>query len=181
MKPKVKNFSSYSPSDLYALYEDVYFSSEGMIETLDDKYPDLESFEDDISTLQCIPGAIALAAEIDQEPVAYLTIRPRSQSRLRHTSDLNMGVAQASRGLGLGKLILRTGLEHASASPELEIVYLMVWSDNLPAVRLYERMGFETLTVLSRDAKIDDSYRDGLLMRKFVDKRNAQQMNAADR
>lgn len=171
MKPKIKFFSSYSPSNLYALYEDVYFSSEGMSESLEDKYPDLECFEEDMSILQSTPGAIALAAEINKKLVAYLTIRPRRQSRLRHTADLNMGVAQDSTGQGLGRLILLKGLEHAFATPELEIVYLMVRSDNVPAVRLYEKMGFELLTVLSRDTKIGDSYHDGLLMRKFVDKK----------
>jgi len=170
MKPTIKDFSSYSPADLYTLFQDVYSSSEGMSETLEDKYPCLNDFEEDIVALQSLPGAIALAVEIVQEPVAYLTIRPRKQSRLRHTADLNMGVAHAARGQGLGGLVLQAGLKRASASPELEIIYLMVRSDNTPAIRLYEKMGFETLAILSRDTKIAASYFDGLLMRKFVDR-----------
>jgi RimJ/RimL family protein N-acetyltransferase len=170
MKPVIKDFSRYAPADLYALYQDVYSSSEGMSETLEDKYPRLEDFEEDVVALQRLPGAIALAVEVAGRPVAYLTLRPRRQSRLRHTADLNMGVAHAARGQGLGSLILQAGLERASASPDLEILYLMVRSDNTPAIRLYKKMGFEELSVLSRDTKIGDAYLDGLLMRKFVER-----------
>ena len=44
----------------------------------------------------------------------------------------------------------------------------MVRSDNEAAIRLYRHAGFEQLAVLDRDTKIGDSYRDGILMRKFV-------------
>jgi len=169
MKPTIKDFRSYSPADLYSLFRDVYSSSDGMSETLEEKYPCLNAFEKDIVVLQSLPGAIALAIEIAQAPVAYLTIRPRQQSRLRHTADLNMGVAHATRGQGLGGLVLQSGLERACDSTELEIIYLMVRSDNIPAIGLYKKTGFETLAILSRDTKIATTYYDGLLMRKFVD------------
>ena len=169
MIPTIKEFNAYSPAKLYALFKDVYSSSAGMSETLEEKYPSLRAFEEDMVALQSLPGTIVLAAEIGQKPVTYLTIRPRRQSRLRHTADLNMGVAHAARGQGLGAAVLEAGLERAAASPELEIIYLMVRSDNAPAIRLYKRMGFETLTILSRDTKIGASHFDGMLMRRFVD------------
>jgi ribosomal protein S18 acetylase RimI-like enzyme len=118
--------------------------------------------------LKHLPGAIAFAVEVAGLPVAYLTIRPRSQSRLQHTADLNMGVAYPARGHGFGSLILQAGLECTSASSELEIIYLMVRSDNLPAIHLYKKMGFEELAILNHDTKIGDTYFDGILMRKFV-------------
>ncbi len=170
MKPVIKDFNYCVSADLYALYQDVYSSSEGMSETLEDKYPCLDDFEEDLVALKRLPGAIALAVEVAGRSVAYLTIRPRRQSRLRHTADINMGVAHSARGQGLGNLVLQAGLKHASASSELEILYHMVRSDNAPAVCLYKKMGFEELAVLSRDTKIGDAYFDGLLMRKFVER-----------
>jgi len=165
----IKEFSSCSPAGHYALFKDVYSSSDGMSENLEDKYPDLVSRERDMTVLLNLPDAIALAAEIDNKLVAYLTIRPRPQSRLRHTADLNMGVAREFRGHGLGRGILQAGLDRARAAPGLEIVYLMVRADNTPAIHLYQQAGFDTLTVLHRDTKVCGSYFDGILMRKFVD------------
>ncbi|HDS44522.1 MAG TPA: N-acetyltransferase [Methanomicrobia archaeon] len=65
-------------------------------------------------------------------------------------------------------MILQAALERASASAELEILYLMVRADNEPAIRLYKKMGFEVVAILSRDTRIGDAYFDGLLMRTFV-------------
>jgi len=169
MAPEIKNFSSCSSAEVYTLFADVYSSSDGMSETLEEKYPDFASFERDFVALQSLPGAIALIAEIAHKPVAYAVIRPRPQSRLRHTADLNMGVARESRGQGIGRLILQAGIDRARATPGLEIVYLMVRSDNAPAICLYEKVGFDTLSVLDQDIKIKDSYFDGILMRIFVD------------
>jgi len=77
----IKEFSSCSPAGLYALFKHVYSSSDGMRENLEDKYPDLASRERDMTVLLNLPDAIALAAEIDNKLVTYLTIRPRSQSK----------------------------------------------------------------------------------------------------
>jgi hypothetical protein len=48
MKPAIKDFNCFAYADLYALYKDVYSTSEGMSETLDDKYPCLEDFIEDL-------------------------------------------------------------------------------------------------------------------------------------
>ena len=80
-----------------------------------------------------------------------------------------MGVVRSARGQRIGEVLLQAALARAIASPELEIVYLMVRSDNAPAVRLYEKAGFEALATLSRDTKIEVSYFNGLLMRRFLD------------
>ena len=79
-----------------------------------------------------------------------------------------MGVAAAARGRGLGSLMLRAAFDRVAAESAIEIVYLMVRADNEAAIHLYRNAGFEQLAVLDRDTKVDDSYRDGVLMRKFV-------------
>jgi len=72
------------------------------------------------------------------------------------------------QGRRLGSLMLQAALDRAAAERIIEIVYLMVRSDNDAAIRLYRNAGFEQLAVLDRDTKLGDSYRDGILMRKFV-------------
>jgi len=168
MMPSIDEFGTFAVADLYELVSDVYTTCEGMSETLGDKYPTLESFERDVAELSERPGAMGLIASVDGRPLGYLTIKPKREAKLRHTAELNMGVRHEARGRGLGKLLLTEALRRARESPELEIVYLMVRADNIAAVSLYEKLGFERLAVLDYDTKSGDSYYDGLLMRKFV-------------
>jgi len=169
----LNEFRNYSAVELYDLFQEVYSSSDGMSELLKDKYPGARQLEEDVEALNCLPGAVSLVIEVDRKPAGYVIIRPRTQSRLRHTAELSMGIAPAARGRRLGSLLLQAALDRVAAEHAIEIVYLMVRSDNDAAIRLYRKAGFEQLAVLDRDTKIGDSYRDGILMRKFV--RNATQ------
>jgi ribosomal protein S18 acetylase RimI-like enzyme len=166
--PLVRDFYCFSEDDLYALFVDVYSSSDTMSEILADKYPDSRSLVRDMATIKNLPGAVTLATDIDGKPVAYVIVRPRSQARLRHTADLAMGVARGARGQGLGQLVLRAALDQVRAVAVIEIVYLMVRSDNAPAIHLYEKAGFEVVAVLDRDTRIGDAYFDGILMKKRI-------------
>lgn len=167
MTIEICEFFAYSSTDLYRLYQRVYSSSEGMSETFAEKFADLDAFALDIASRQQ-SGGIALVAAIDGKPLAYATITPRRQSRLRHTAELNMGVASSARGQGCGERLLRAALERAQRSPAIEIVYLTVRADNAAALGLYRKLGFEQLTRLERDTKMADRYFDGILMRRFV-------------
>ncbi len=63
----------------------------------------------------------------------------------RHSTTLGevyvVGIDPASQGLGLGKVLVDAGLRHLRDGGA-EDVLLYVESDNVPAVRLYERLGF---------------------------------------
>src|SRR4030095_4769921 len=96
--PVLNDFRSDSAGELYGLLQEIYSSSDGMSELLEDKYPDVRRLEEDVEALYRLPGAVALVAEVDGKPAGYLVIRPRAQARLRHTAELSMGIAPAARG-----------------------------------------------------------------------------------
>ena len=166
--PTINPLSQYPIAELYAMFRDIYSSSAGMSETLEERYPTRKSLAEEINSLVNQAGTIALAAEIASRPVGYLTIKPRRQAKLSHTADLNIGVIEAMRGAGIGNTLLKTGITRALASAELEIIYLMVRADNTPALRLYEKNGFSRLATMKNDIKIGNDYFDGLLLRRFV-------------
>ena len=54
-----------------------------------------------------------------------------------------LGVSPAAQGIGLGRVLLHTGMAYLSARG-LRTVILYVDGDNTSAVRLYEGAGFRT-------------------------------------
>ncbi len=60
----------------------------------------------------------------------------------------HVGVTQSERGSGIGELLIRRGLEtHWQARPGREL-RLTVEIDNVPAIRLYRRLGFAPWLIL---------------------------------
>ena len=62
-----------------------------------------------------------------------------------------VGVDPAEQGSGLGRLLTAVGLRHLAGTVAdgrpLDEVLLYVDADNVPAVRVYRRLGFDVATV----------------------------------
>lgn len=156
-------------ADLYAVVRDVYATSDQMCEVFAERYPAVESLVADVAAVGHRPGGLFLVALTQGRPCGYLVIRPRHEARLRHTADLQMGVAHRHRGLGIGRRLLVEALARLARERAIEIVYLMVRADNRAALGLYADAGFDQLATLERDTRIDGRAYDGVLMRRFVD------------
>jgi ribosomal protein S18 acetylase RimI-like enzyme len=89
--------------------------------------------------------------------------RSRGQKTQHIASIWGMYVQPPTRGKGLARLLLETALKEVGTS--VSSVRLSVEANNLPAIRLYESVGF-TVWALEREAlKIGDVFHDELLMR----------------
>lgn len=152
----------------YQLIKEIYASTEMMCQPFSEKYADTDSFESEVAGYQASEGAIFLVAENTEGLVGYVTVKPVSAQKLAHTAYLNMGVSEAARAQSVGRELLSAALERTERGGVVEILYLNVRADNVPAVKLYESARFETIAVLTRDTKIGEKYYDGLLMRRFI-------------
>lgn len=66
-----------------------------------------------------------------------------------HRAELGMGIEESMRGLGAGKLLMKTALAWAWEQEFLKWIDLGVFSHNLPARKLYKSFGFvEICTVV---------------------------------
>jgi len=123
-------------------------------------------------TLRIAPGDIATTPFVTAETVNAITLaavdsngqwlgvvsveRELGREKRRHVAWLvRMYVPQASAGQGIGRILLRAGIERARRMPGIAKLNLTVAAPNERAIRLYESEGF---TEFSREA---DAFRHG--------------------
>lgn len=164
----IKDFSDFEVGELYAIMRHIYLTSDFMSDSFDEKFPTIGFFKNHFSGVLKRQGSFLQVALFENKPVGYILLETNTAGRLSHTAWLNMGVVDIFRGKGIGQLLVESALDKARQDKKIEIVYLMVRSDHIGAVRLYKKAGFEQLALLEKDTKIGDEYFDGILMRKFI-------------
>ena len=88
-----------------------------------------------------------------------------SISTVHRTAELQIRIGEtAARGKGYGKNAVRLLLKFAFADLNLHRVFVHVFADNSPAIRLYESTGFTREGALREAAFIDGKYVDVLVM-----------------
>ena len=81
---------------------------------------------------------------------------------------LQVYVRPEHRGTGMSKALCEHLIEHARE--QVIQVHLGVWAENEPAIRLYQRLGFETYGTEPRYLYVNGRYLDEHLMVRFLDK-----------
>lgn len=76
-------------------------------------------------------------------------------------------VRPAHRGTGMSKALCEHLIDHAKH--HVLQVHLGVWSENLPAIKLYEKLGFQTYGTEPRYLFVNGRFIDEHLMVRFLD------------
>lgn len=84
--------------------------------------------------------------------------------RMKHRGEFAVSVLKDQWGQGIGSMLLETALDFAKNSAGAEIVSLEVRSDNVRAIRLYKKYGFQKHGCFPGFFKIDGEYVDFDLM-----------------
>ncbi len=100
--------------------------------------------------------------------VGWCDIVPGWHDALRHCGSLGMGLLPEYRGKGLGQRLLEACLARAK-EVGLTRIELETRADNEPALRLYERMGFEHEGRKRRGMKVNGLYIDTVAMAVLLD------------
>jgi RimJ/RimL family protein N-acetyltransferase len=114
-------------------------------------------------------NSLAIVAVVDDEIVGALTFDGGRRPRMRHAGEFGISVVQAYAGVGLGRALLEYLLAWAERGGIVRKINLKVRVDNLPAIRLYERMGWVREGLTSRDTLLEGQFNDCLLMGREVD------------
>ena len=109
-------------------------------------------------------GGVQLLAIADKNSVAgWCDVARVPWEGLRHVGRMGMGLLPQYRGQGHGQRLAEATVE-AAFKVGMERIELEVFASNLPAIRLYEKLGFQHEGLKRRFRKLDGAYDDNVIM-----------------
>jgi L-phenylalanine/L-methionine N-acetyltransferase len=120
----------------------------------------------------CAPGKIdlPLAAELHGIVVGSAGLHPVGPAlRRRHAMTLGVSVAREAQGKGVGSALMAAICDYADRWIGALRLELTVYTDNVAAVALYRKFGFETEGTLKQYAFRDGRYVDAYTMARLRD------------
>lgn len=122
-----------------------------------------------IQRMQDASNSLMLLAEIDGRVVGILTFEGGQTPRIQHTGEFGISVLQEYWGLGIGSQLVASLIEWARSTGIIRKINLRVHTNNLRAIKLYERFGFKVEGQISREYNVAGQFYDNLAMGLPID------------
>jgi len=110
---------------------------------------------------------IHFVAEVDGKVVASAEIRKR-RGHQKHVGVLGIAVKSGYRRLGIATKLIEVLLEEAKKQG-LKVIILDVYEKNLPALKLYKRMGFKEVGRIPKAVYWKGEYIDDIKMARILE------------
>ena len=127
----------------------------------------LEAEEGFIKRFKSNKKNIMLVAEFNGEIVGNASIERNRTPRFAHRAELSIVVKRDFWGKGIGSRFMEHLISFAKESG-VEILYLEARRDNVRAINLYKKFGFESIGVYKNFFKINNNYFDAELMLRKI-------------
>lgn len=115
------------------------------------------------------PTSLYLLAEIAGDLAGILSFGTGKRPRILHVGDFGITVLRKYWGLGIGGHMVAYLIDWARTGEIVRKINLRVRTDNLPAIRLYEKYGFVREGCTTRDMAIRGEFVDCYLMGLKID------------
>lgn len=164
--PKIEPARKRDALPSLALHREVLAEGRWFISYPEELLVSLPVREHQIRTLSDPSRGCFLVARLPGTRVAgFVVVSPGGLQRTRHVGRLEVMVAQAHRGQGLGRALLRAAVSSAQRSEVLTRLTLAVFADNHAAIALYRSVGFvQEGHRIGEYREADGTPRDDLLM-----------------
>jgi len=141
--------------------DNLLFGAEGLSMTV-------EQEEELIENLQHSETSALLIGLIDNRIVCVCSASASVKERISHQCNLAISVLKEFWGMGVGTCLMQAMIDFAKATEKLEILHLGVKADNVVAIALYKKMGFQEIGRYPKFFKIDGCYYDEILMNLYL-------------
>jgi putative acetyltransferase len=135
LEPIIRHLESLDNPDIF----DIYNYASVMEHTSQIQYLSTDA----VASLFNGPESYTLVAEHDSKVVGHITIFQSNKVRTKHSASLAIAVHPEIHGKGIGKTLMKAAIEQSDNWLNLTRLELEVHEDNLAAISLYKRMGFE--------------------------------------
>jgi RimJ/RimL family protein N-acetyltransferase len=128
----------------------------------------IESFSTETAAFLKNPYSNIFLAEEDERLIGYLQAIGRTQRRIRHVVSINVAILQEYTGKGLGGKLFGA-LEKWAMQTGIKRLDLSVMVNNIPAQKLYERLGFVREGIKHGSIFVGGEFSDEYYMCKWLD------------
>lgn len=105
-------------------------------------------------------NAMYAIAEVDGKLAGYISFEGGWRPRNRHIGEFGIAIKKEFWGSGIGSSLIQHLIDWAKQGGIITKINLKVKSDNTPAIKLYEKLGFRYEGKIIKDTFIDGTYYD---------------------
>lgn len=128
----------------------------------------VEEEQDYLASLEVSASSAMFIARENGKIVGNAHFTGMTRERLKHRGTVGISVLKAEWGKGIGSRLMEAVIDFARNTAHIEIITLEVRSDNLRAIDLYKKFGFEKIGHFKGFLKIDGEYADFDLMNLYL-------------
>ena len=129
---------------------------------------DIGEYQAFIASTQAEQNSIILLATLHNAIIGIASITSSQKDRTKHVGTLGIVISEQFAGQGLGRTLMEQSIEWAASNGVTNKISLVTREDNVLAIGLYERLGFETEGLIMKDSFIHGVYYNTLVMGLFV-------------
>ncbi|WP_042346138.1 GNAT family N-acetyltransferase [Bacillus massiliigorillae] len=136
-----------------------------------DEYP--LNVEDQVQSIKAVAeqkNSVMILAFENDEIVGIGTINSSNKIKSRHSGELGIVVKKMYHGKGIGSQIIQQLIEWAKSNGITTRIQLDTRCDNIGAVELYKKFGFEIEGCLKNSTLLNGEYYDLYVMGLLLDK-----------
>lgn len=113
-------------------------------------------------------NSLLLVAEADGQLIGMANITQLNAEKQMHVAEVGICLIKEYWGYGIASMMMEMLMEFAQNS-FLKVITLEVAQKNEPAIKLYEKFGFETVGRLRKRLWVEGCYLDSFVMEKILD------------